>query len=328
MYKKILTPLPLLFSGLLPLTESKAQFAPAAGQPGTTAMYKDSSAFIDWASACTITRGWQNIDNTASGYASGGDSTMATGAAGTAGVVSLGDGGVAICRFNTPIRNGVGFDFAVFENSFSDFFLELAFVEVSSDGITYVRFPATSYRQDTVQADSFDTEGNPEQINNLAGKYRGMFGTPFDLEELNGVSGIDVTNINYVKIIDVVGSINQTYASVDQYGTKINDPWPTEFPTGGFDLDAVGVINNQLNAIDETSAKNPFGLYPNPNNGIVYFSGEIPGNIAVYDLNGKMVLQKNKNLSVSLDVTGLEKGIYFISLSTGEKSFFSKLVRN
>ena len=36
----------------------------------------------------------------------------------------VGDGGSAILTFDTPIANGPGFDFAVFENGFSDTFLE------------------------------------------------------------------------------------------------------------------------------------------------------------------------------------------------------------
>lgn len=35
------------------------------------------------------------------------------------------------------------------------------------------------------------------------------------------------------------------YARYDSQGHQINDPWPTDFPTGGFDLDAVGVINEK-----------------------------------------------------------------------------------
>ena len=73
----------------------------------------------------------------------------------SSGVVSLGDGGYGILTFDEPIDNGLGWDFAVFENSFSDDFLELAFVEVSSDGINFFRFPATSLTQDIVQVGGF-----------------------------------------------------------------------------------------------------------------------------------------------------------------------------
>src|SRR5687768_8008082 len=71
------------------VNQAAAQFAPPAGQAGTTAMNKDSSAFVNWASACTITRGYQDISDTSAGFATVGDSTMAIGQAGTNGIVSL-----------------------------------------------------------------------------------------------------------------------------------------------------------------------------------------------------------------------------------------------
>ena len=81
--------------------------------------------------------------------------------------MSLGDGGVAILTFKYPIKNETGNDFAVFENSFNDTFLELAFVEVSSDGIHYFRFPAVSNTQDTLQMGN-DASIDARHLNNLA----------------------------------------------------------------------------------------------------------------------------------------------------------------
>ena len=49
-----------------------------------------------------------------------------------------------------------------------------------------------------------------------------------------------------MRIIDVVGSINPEYGSVDRDSNLINDPWPTNFAQSGFDLDAVGVINSTI----------------------------------------------------------------------------------
>ncbi|MEO8761868.1 MAG: T9SS C-terminal target domain-containing protein, partial [Bacteroidia bacterium] len=116
-----------------------AQFAPPKGQAGSTAMYKDSIAFVAWATTCKITRGLQDISNTSSGYTTVGDSLSPIGIA-DGNVISLGDGGVVICTFQNEIYNGAGYDFAVFENSFDGNYLELAFVEVSSDGINFFRF--------------------------------------------------------------------------------------------------------------------------------------------------------------------------------------------
>ncbi|HXU26556.1 MAG TPA: T9SS C-terminal target domain-containing protein, partial [Bacteroidia bacterium] len=91
-----------------------AQFAPPQGQTGSTAMYKDSSAFVAWANSCKITRGLQDISNSSSGYATVGDTSSAINIA-DGSVVSLGDGGYAVCSFQYNIYNGAGNDFAIFE---------------------------------------------------------------------------------------------------------------------------------------------------------------------------------------------------------------------
>ena len=87
-----------LFLGL----HSFGQFAPSIGITGTTAIYKDSSAFVAWANAGNIIRGLQDISTPSNGYTNVGDSASAFGMAGT-GVVSLGDGGSAILRGSPAI---------------------------------------------------------------------------------------------------------------------------------------------------------------------------------------------------------------------------------
>ena len=65
-------------------------------------------------------------------------------------MVSLGKGGSITLSFDPPVSNGDGWDFAVFENGFEDTFLELAYVEVSSDGVVFVRFDNASLTPDPV----------------------------------------------------------------------------------------------------------------------------------------------------------------------------------
>jgi hypothetical protein len=219
----------------------KSQFAPPAGEQGTTAIHKDSSIFVNWATNCAVELGPEDISNSQSLTVSTGLSNMATGYPGN-GVISLGDGGKATITFERTITNGEGWDFAVFENSFSNDFLELAFVEVSSDGENFFRFPTTSFTQDDIQIGAFGSI-NAEEINNLAGKYSANYGTPFDLSELENIEDLNVNAISHIKIIDVIGSIDDNYCNYDQYANKINDPFPTPFPSSGFDLDAVGVIH-------------------------------------------------------------------------------------
>jgi hypothetical protein len=305
-----------------------AQFAPPAGQPGTTAISKDSSAIIGWASGCTIQRGLQDISNASGGFASVGDSSSAIGPAGTNGIVSLGDSGVAILTFNPPVSDGPGYDLAVFENSFSDDFLEFGFVEVSSDGIHFFRFPATCNIPDTTQTGGFGLS-DATLVNNLAGKYRVNFGTPFDLQELSGQVGLDISQITHVKIIDVVGSIG-AYASTDAFGHKVNDPYPTPFASSGFDLDAVAALHLAPVGIKESGQALLCTTYPNPAHD--QLSVSIPGNaentnIRILSATGVTCLETKVNSNVAgIDISGLSAGIYFIELSSQTKKHIQKLI--
>lgn len=223
-------------------------YAPAADQTGSTAIAFDSTSIVGWASGVQeLVRGPVDISQPSLGSATYGSGANALGQADAQNdslpVVSLGDGGRITLTFAAPIRNGSGADFCVFENGFGDNFLELAFVEVSSDGANFFRFNAVSRTQTTTQVGAFDQVLDPTDLYDLAGKYRRGFGTPFDLAELAGTAGLDISNVTQVRIVDVVGSIDSRYGTRDSLGNLINDPWPTAFQSGGFDLDAVGVLN-------------------------------------------------------------------------------------
>lgn len=221
-------------------------YAPAAGQTGSTAIANTDPSIVAWASSfADLVRGPLDIADPGAGLASYGTGNEALGFAdgNAANVVSLGDGGRITLAFAHPIFDGPGFDLAVFENGFSDTFLELAFVEVSSNGTDFARFPAVSLTQSSQQVASFGAL-DPTDINDLAGKYRAGFGTPFDLAELAGASpSLDIDNINFVRIVDVVGSIDPAYGTFDSLGNPVNDPYPTAFASGGFDLDGVAAIH-------------------------------------------------------------------------------------
>lgn len=216
----------------------------AAGTPGSLAIAQDDPAIVAWATGFSeLVRGPAQLGDLTKGYATFGSGEQALGAplGDVYDVVSLGDGGSITLTFAQPIADGAGWDFAVFENGHSDAFLELAVVEVSSNGVDFFRFEAVSDTQVAPQIGGFGTL-DPTNLHNLAGKYRLGFGTPFDLSELATRSPLlDVRAITHVRIIDVVGSVDPARATLDSLGRVINDPWPTPFATGGFDLDAIGV---------------------------------------------------------------------------------------
>jgi hypothetical protein len=290
-----------------------SQFAGPVGHITSNAIHKDSTVFKSWANSCSVIRGYQDVANTSLGYVSVGVDTNGIGKAGDNPIVTLGDGGSAILTFPVPISDGLGPDFAVFENAFDDSFLELAFVEVSSDGINYFRFPAISNTQTQTQIGPFDFVGDATMINNLAGKYRALYGTPFDLNELQGISELDIQNITHVKIIDVVGSIDPLYASYDVNGNAINDPYPTDFPNGGFDLDAVGVINASTVGLKQSDLKSNFNVFPNPVIDRVYVQLQNVKiqSVNLFDSKGQLLKMYTEN---NIDMKIYESGIYLLKV--------------
>jgi hypothetical protein len=323
-----------LFIGSNLLINVNAQFAPAAGQIGTTAIHKDSSIFTNWAKSCIYSLGSVDISDSNNTFPTVGDSLSPTGKAGENGILSLGDGGSATLHFTPSISNNNGWDFCVFENSFSDYFLELAHVEVSSNGFDFYRFPSTSLTQDTTQIDAFGII-NPEHINNLAGKYRVNFGTPFDLEEMTNIIGLDVNNITHVKIIDVIGNINPTFCNYDYLNNKINDPWPTPFPSSGFDLDGIGVINQQ--SLDIKILKNIYNIsYTNPFSESIELLFESNINeltrIKLFNSNGAIIKELNHFSiiglnSINISTNNLPKGFYIINIENDNCYTKLKLIK-
>jgi len=320
----------VLFFFISVIKITNAQFAPAVGKPGSTALKHDSTCFVAWATGCNVVRGYRDVSRPDSGYADAGTAQAAIGPALQNGIVSLGDGGTATLTFSNPITNGPGWDFAVFENSFLDTFLEMAFVELSSDGKRFVRFPAISLTDTTLQTGTFGYTF-PEKINNLAGKYRVGFGTPFDLEELTDSSGIDIASITHIRIKDVTGSLLPAFASRDSKGNKINDPWPTRFSSGGFDLDAVGVIHEKLSIQKNKSNLNSsIKLGPNPLYGFflnVYITGQALG--ALYDIAGSKIVSWNIQTGVNTLKIDQPTGMYFLFFSNnhGTSSHHIEIIR-
>ncbi len=171
--------------------------------------------------------------------------------------------------------NGKGLDFAIFENAIisqittangsvqGQLLAELAYVEVSSNGRDFARFPSVSLTPGRVGAYGTTDMGN---IRNLAGKHPNAggicSGTPFDLDDLAAhpavLSGqVDPNAIHYVRLVDVPGSGDffdeaQSHPDPNTWPTWANyagshpifDQWPT-WGSGGFDLEAIGVLNEQ-----------------------------------------------------------------------------------
>lgn len=320
----------ILLLALVP-TMLWAQFAPEAGVAGTTAMHADSSAFVAWATGVEVERGPMNIADPSLGLANfGPDLTVALGRpGGTMDVISLGDGGSATLTFASPIYNGPGPDFAVFENGLVNAqdnticFLELAFVEVSSDGENFFRFPAVSKVQDTAQVGGFDCI-HASLIHNFAGKYSVFYGTPFDLDEVEDNALLDKMKVTHVRIIDVVGDIDPEYATKDSEDHIVNDPWPTPFGSSGFDLDAVGVIYDIAHYDVPENEIEAVAAYPNPVKDRLTVKAENLQSVEVYNLVGQLVMT---SVLPVIDMSDLNRGIYFVRVMADGKTVTKRVVK-
>jgi hypothetical protein len=229
---------------------------PAAGVgagPYTEAGIASNDArIVGWATGWTnLVRGPKDIANPGGGDASAGhpDNVLGPVTCDVGDTVSLGDGGRLTLTFALPVFDGPGPDLVVFENGFFSglgLFAELAFVEVSTNGATFARFPGASLTPDPVG--TYDTL-DPTDVYYLAGKHPGgnqqpCEGTGLDLSSLLNhpavLSGaVDLAEINYVRVVDVIGN----GSTRDSLNNPIYDPYPTNFSNGGFDLQAVGVIH-------------------------------------------------------------------------------------
>jgi len=213
-----------------------------------------SSAFVEWANAIDADRtafaprGSASIS--ATGFNSLGDLDASQ--------IANGDApGHLTVTFPTGIANGSGADFAVFENGFvfpgnPNLFAELAYVEVSTNGSDFARFPSTSTNTTFAGAFGQSFAGfDATNIYNLAGKHADGFGTPFDLDDLldhpSVLAGdVNLANIQYVKLVDIPGNGD----FLDSQGNPILDAWLTT-GSGGFDFrlpegQGIGVLNQAL----------------------------------------------------------------------------------
>jgi hypothetical protein len=156
------------------------------------------------------------------------------------------------------------------------------------------------------------------KIHNLAGKYRMGYGTPFDLADLNDSTGIDLHHITHIRVSDAGGCLAPDFATYDSQGHKVNDPWPTPFDTGGFDLDAIGVIHNTLEGLCQDMYHLEAWCYPNPFNDFFMI---VPGcgqklSYQLLRTNGQHVKSGSVLKKEIVRTDDLQAGLYILKLTS------------
>ncbi len=168
------------------------------------------------------------------------DPTAALGASNGV-LVTLGAAGSITVSFSEPIADAPGIDLRVYENplvlpEFGGNYVDLGFVEVSSNGADFARFPTASGVPAAVG--SFGLI-DPALLAGFAGA------NPFDVFDLSDLLGlppvtggaVDLGAIRFVRIVDVVGDGGTN----DSLGNPIYDPYPSQV-NAGVDLDAIAAV--------------------------------------------------------------------------------------
>lgn len=212
-----------------------------------------ATTVVDYSPASNVDSQWRNASQALGAVTGDYTHVVSLGDLTAAQIASGAKPGSITLGFSQAICNGIGTDFAVFENALvssggagvaGQTFAELAFVEVSTDGLNFARLPSVSLTPNAVgQYGTVD----PTNIYNLAGKSVNndgdSWGTAFDLDSLVNDSLVklglvNLDEINYIRIVDIPGT--GTY--LDSLGNPIYDATVTT-GSGGFDLEAIGAIN-------------------------------------------------------------------------------------
>jgi len=128
-----------------------------------------------------------------------------------------------------------------------------------------------------------------------------------------------------------VGDLHDRFARYDSQGHKINDPWPSPYWSGGFDLDAVGVIHQRGEVTGLPTfvrSEESIRVFPNPANSVVnvrFVKGDdfMHFNIELINLAGQILISSsNKQLNVS----GIPNGLYILKISDGKNIQFKKIL--
>ena len=89
-----------------------------------------------------------------------------------------------------------------------------------------------------------------------------------------------------------------------------------------FGFEELTLINNQSMSLNEINFKNQVDLYPNPADDRIKirYLNILPNSYKIFDLNGRLIYSKavNSNNDLEVDVSGFERGFYFIAIQSGK----------
>jgi hypothetical protein len=99
---------------------------------------------------------------------------------------------------------------------------------------------------------------------------------------------------------------------------------------GGWLIDEIGVVKGLLIGVEEIKIEENFSVYPNPVTSILSVKAKEDFNfrIYIYDLTGKLILEKEVISGIDLNVEYLSTGIYNIVIETPASKYIKQIVKH
>jgi hypothetical protein len=210
-------------------------------------------------------------------------------------------------------------------------------VELTVNGNNYSYLWSTGDTTESIYASAIDT---------FAVSLRNEFGCKGSLDSIYtyfttstpATITIDIANenfvanagLNYQWLFDgdtIVGATNQTY-NYTIYGNGVYEVWVTDFQGCA---DTAFLIFNTL--VDEKVSNVDFKIYPNPTLDLIHISSaELIYNVVLRDVTGKMIFYapniNNPREIITMDLSTLERGIYFLHADSNNGKMIMKVVKD
>ena len=140
-----------------------------------------------------------------------------------------------------------------------------------------------------------------------------------------------ITDETFIPLDSVVANIDEGNLTEITIGNLNNDQYPdliTGNARGGLNL----YLGGEPLSLEILASSNSLAIFPNPASNYVYITFNEPSErlkeIIVFDISGKLVQQisTKEKAGLELNLSGLNKGIYFINLIESTKSSYGKFI--
>lgn len=147
------------------------------------------------------------------------------------------------------------------------------------------------------------------------------------LRDILSIRNISTDNI---KEIVIEGCDSLTVCEIENICSYLSAKGVADISTNGTGCSSTKEVLNKCNplGIGMGFSNKTLNIYPNPTEGLLVIDDEELENaiVTVFDVMGKPIKTTTVKYSI-IDITGLESGLYFISLSIKDKFFTSRVIK-